>query len=342
MNRKTVLILGIALLLVGFSGFLLTSKKEEQGISITQQYSAPSNIANSASFEDNSIVYSNSHELVEYSLATGETHNLSANVGLNNIDTVSVSPNSNYIVFHDPQVAPNDALSTQLQAMGFDQDAVTGYWWLYNVQANTFKALPPSVLLAKVDNNNLYTLSGSAGSEAITTYSASTLQQHSALSISGSSNFFAVNGGFLLQSPNNDVLFTKNGVVSQELYKSSIVVGVSNDGHSVAMVTTQGDTKLLNVANLSNNKIITVADDVFGAPVWQQSGAVLYNTTVGNLYEYTLATNKNDQWELNSSVKIYPPNITLNVLAGPTAAIVSNQQNDTYLVGAGLSNVPAL
>lgn len=335
MNRRTVLILGIALVLVGFVGFYLTSKKQGAN-DISQQYSVPASFSESAAYGTNAVVFSDSHELVEYLNNTGYTHNLSSNVGLNNIDTVSVSPNNNYILFHDTQVTQSGTLATQLKTAGLDPTA--SYWWLYNVQSNTFKPLPQDVLLAKVDNTKLYALSSNSGSESITTYDVSTLQQSSTISISGSTNFYPANGGFLLQSPDNEVSFTTNGVVSTELYKSSIVVGVSTDTNSVLIVTTTAGTRLLNIANLSTNKITTIAAGILGAPVWQQPGIALYNTTQGNLYEYTLATNKVTQWKLQGDVTLYPPNITLDALAGPTAAIVSGQQNNAYLIGSGLAS----
>jgi len=75
---------------------------------------------------------------------------------------------------------------------------------------------------------------------------------------------------------------------------------------------------------------------MFSERLFGNSPALSSITQRGNLYEYTLATNKNDQWELNSSVKIYPPKHHAQCTCRTTAAIVSNQQNDTYLVGAGL------
>lgn len=343
MNKKTAIqvLIVVIVILFGFFSFFLHGKSQKTNI--TQQYTFPSSFMESAAYSNNTIVYSDTKELVEYSYDTGSVQNLTSDVGLNAIDTISVSPNNNYIVFHDQEVSQSGSLAVMLSALGLNPSGT--YWWLYNTQTHSLKPISQQgVLLAKVDNNNLYTLSVNANSESeyITTYNANGLQQRSTISVSGSSDFYPVSGGFLLQSPENEIIFTSNGTVSQELFKSSTIIGVSSDGHSVLMTTSVNGSHVLNLGNLSNNAVTTVTTNLSGAPVWSQSGIALYGSTDGNLYTYSLATNKSTEWNLGSNTSINPTTIKLNLLLGPTTAVVSDQHSNIYIIGTGIANTNTL
>jgi hypothetical protein len=310
---------------------------------ITDKYTVPKSFMSATSFGTNTAIFSNGSNLATYNYATGKVRVVSSAVGLDTIDTVSVSPNHDYIVFHSSQVSQTGLLANQLSAAGLSP--TSDYWWVYNTQSNTFHSLPQTVLLAKADNTHIYTLTYDANGsgETITTYQVSTMLQSASISIPGSSNFFAIPNGFLLQTPNNTVLKTTNGVVNQQLFSGSVLAGVSQDGNTAVAVVTQNGIKDLATIDINTGVITVITKDVVSSPVWLSPGTVLYSTTKGKLYTYNLTTRRLVGWSLGSELhSLTPSTLNLTALIGPEAALVTDTSGNVYLIGSNLASTSSL
>jgi hypothetical protein len=340
MTKKLLTTIG-AVVIVGLALLIGVSLLNGGGVNASQKFAVPRSFASAAAFDTNTAIFSNGQALATYNFASGQVEPLSGNVGLNDIDTVSVSPDGNLVVFHDQFVNQTGALAAQLRAHGLDSSL--DYWWLYDAQNQTYQPLPQGVLMAKVDNTHVYALASSGSGETITTYQPTTLNAESSINIPGSSNFFASNGGFLLQTPDNKVLFTKNGTVNQVLFTSTLLAGVTQNGASAVGVTTNGSTRNLVVINLRTNASTVVAGDVANQPALLNSGIVLYANSQNQLHAYNLATGKTKLWNLGSNSNGFTIASTkLVALLGPSAALVDNQSGNYYLIGSGLAPTSAL
>lgn len=304
-----------------------------------QALAVPSTFASADAFGTNSLVFSNGQALESYNYTSGQASPLSQNVGLNTVDTISVS--GSYIVFHDERAALDGSLAAQLQSLG--RSTSLDYWWVFDSQKHTFQPLPQNTLLAKVYNGNVYALQYGGSGESIATYQLPGLQRIKSISISGSSDFFATSNGFLLQSPDNKVLLTKDGTVSQVLLNSTTLVGVTADGQFAMAVTSQGDARDLVRLNLQTDKTTVIASNIVNLPVWLDSGGALYANNQGQLFDYDLATGKNVEWRLGGNLaKSDVSNIKLVALVGPNAAVVNDGANNYYLVGKNLAPVKSI
>ena len=336
--------LKITALLFGllFIVLLLFSLVGRKSIQTSQAVTVPHTFASTTAFGTNSVIFSNGQTLATYNYVNGKLKLLGpTGVGLSSIDTISVSPDNNYVLFHDGLVSAGGSLASQLTQQGLNPSL--DYWWLYSVQGQTFRPLPQGALLAQVDNNTIYALSTVAGAEYITTYATLGLHQSSIISIPGSSNFFPAENGFLLQTPDNKVLFTSDGVVNKVLFTSTTLVGVTADKQSALAVTAQGGSRNLVTINLRSNATTTIASNIVNMPVWLNSGDALYATNSGQLYSYNLAAHKSDLWQFSGN--LHGLNIAeakLISLVGPSIAVVSDQSNSYYIIGSGLAATKAL
>ncbi|HEY4161115.1 MAG TPA: hypothetical protein VGM08_03575 [Candidatus Saccharimonadales bacterium] len=336
MSRKPLLIIALIWLLLIAVPLGLTISHSLQGFHINQEYPAPSSFAAVIPFGQSSVVFSDGQELETYDYTTGQTASISQAVGLAVIDTVSTS-SGRYITFHDSQVLQTGSLAGQLHAQGLG--TTSGSWWLFDAQNRTFQPLPQAVLMAKLYNNQLYTLDYGNGGESISAYQLPGLEKISTLAIQGSSNFWPTTHGFLLQTANNQVVFTNNGSVNHVLSSSGAVVGVTADGQSAVVVSTQNNTRSLVTMNLQTNQTATITDNVANLPVLLDTGSVLYANTKGAIFSYSLGTRKFTQWKLGGALGKSAQNLKLVSLVSPSAAIVSNGSN-YYLVGKGLAQTP--
>jgi hypothetical protein len=339
MARKILILIGLLwgvglLLAIGLTVI-------HRGGGVTQK-AVPNTFASAVAYGKNALIYSNGKGLESYNYTNGQSKILGAtSAGLQSIDTMSVSPNNNYILFHDEELDQGGALAAQLRQQGLEP--TLDYWWLYNVQNQLFQALPQGVLVANLDNDHVYTLSASAGAESITTYAIRGLQQTSVVTIPGSSNFFVGQNGFLLQTADNKVLLTSDGVVNNVLLQSAILVGVTADKQSAVAVVTKNNARELVDINLNNDTTSTIASGIVNLPVWLSSGTVLYATkasttsTTQQFYSYNLTTRKIVLWKLGGDANhLGETGTNLVALVGPNTAIVSNSSNNYYLLGSNL------
>lgn len=340
-NTVVILFVVLAFVLLFLS---LHSLGAPTTLNISQNYPS-SNLVSVEAYGTNSFLYSNSDALMVYNYATGNISQLSPSVGLDayGIDSISISTNDQFILFHDQQVVNGGALYQQLESMGLNPSS--DYWWLYNVNNRSFQPLPQTTLIAKLNNNSVYALVYVSGSEHIINYGTSNLLAQSTINVSGVSNFFPVTNGFLLQTPNNSILFTSNGIISQVLVKNSVIVAVTPNNQQAVIVTGISGIHQLALMNIAKDTTETLASNITNQPVWLSPDVILYTTGKSidashsiSLYSYDLTNKKIYLWKLEGNDAVIGKSpITPVAIVGPQVAVVSNSESTYYLIGsAGL------
>lgn len=347
MNRKVIL--GVVAVVVMLGAIILLSltfvKKQ---LNLTQANTVSSKLTTAAAYTSDSFVYINGKEIVQYNYLTGESTNLSKSEsvsGLSTSDSLSVSTDNQYILFHNEYAPSGGILDTILKQNNLND--TLDYWWIFNVQTQSFRLLPQGVLVAKFVGDTVYTLSPSDSiSETITAYNASNLQKTGSINVPSSSNFFVANGGYILETANNNVLFTKDGVVSTRLFTATNIIGVTPNQQWAIATTGEATVHALVAINLLNDSSKTISIGVTGQTAWLNSGSVLYTTgnptvdaNTAEFYDYNVNTDKNTAWNLPQSLSS-PSNPPLNsvLLLGETTALISDSASNHYLLST--STIP--
>jgi hypothetical protein len=346
-NRRTGPIIVAGLVVVGLVVLvaLVLVVKSPPSYDISEDYPLSSNLASAVPYGANSLVYSSGQAMMLYDYQTGKTSLLSPAVGVSNakLDSLSVSPDKKYILFHDPQVVTGGVLYNQL--LSANQAASHPYWWVYNVAAQTFRTLPVNTLLAVMEGDNVEALTAAGESESIVTIPASTLSPESPMGIPGSSNFLATSTGFLLQTPNNQILTTTNGLVSKVLASNVVMVGANSNGSEIIAVKGTDNARQLVSIDAADGTQKVIAGGIVGQPVWSASGSVLFATgspgsTASTMYSYDLSTQKTWQWDFNGPVETLSNSTPLTpvLLVSPQSAIVSSSEDSYYIIGSNIVN----
>jgi hypothetical protein len=291
---------------------LILVHPQQKTYSISANNFLPNLFTTAVKYDDSSLVFFNEKSFEVYNFSTGAHRSLgpsNTNLGLNTIDTVQLSGDKRYILFHAEVVAANSALASILAQNKLP--ASSDYWWVYDTATQNFRPLPQQALLAKFDGTGVETLrSTGAGLEVVSTYGLADLQQTSQINILASSNFFKLGDGFLLQTADNKVVFTKDGVVNNTWFSKTIVAAVSSDGRTAVGVTTVGDDRQLVILDLTNQTSTVVAHNVINQPAWLEGGKVLYataSTKPSSLHSYDIATKQDYTWKLkNGSADLSP------------------------------------
>lgn len=339
LSKRAKIVIGLGVVLVVIL-ILVALLNRPNYLSIGQIYPVPGNFNSATAYGDSSIVFSDNNALVEYDYATARYESISPSDGLAAIDSLQVSTNKQFFLFHQTVTPPSSQLSTILSHYGYSYSPF-GYWWLYDSSQQQFTPLPDNVLIAKIVGSEVYTLSSSSSGESITTYSASGLRSQAIISVEGVNNFFPVAGGFLLQTPTNSVLFTSNGTVTRSVYKSTVIYGVLGGGNEVIGVVQNKTSHDLELLNFQTNAAKTISDTVIGQPVWSPIlNTLLYasgqiNQTV-QLNSYDFGTQQTYQWVTNPAWGSLSPSI----LVGQGAAIVTKSSDNYFLIGNNLTKPP--
>jgi hypothetical protein len=341
---KKILVVISLVVVVALVVFALFSKKTNS-IIVTNRYSIPTSFNSAVPFGDNTVIYSNGGSLEAYNYSNATSTFIGPNsAGLGIIDTVSVTSDNNFVVFHDQLVNGGGLLANKLTTAGLNTQF--GYWWVYSLSANTYSLLPQTVVLAKAVGNNIYALTPGNGSEQLTTYSPSNLTQTASISVPGNINFYPYNGGFLLQTTSNNILYTNGGTVSQQVLSNANMVGVINN-IAIATQSTKSSKQLVSI-NLQNYKATTVAGNVQGQPAWLGTGQALYVSSSSvnspeNIYEYNTTNNEVSLWKLEPNISDFGASgPAVSSFIGPSAAIISSNTSSYYLVGNNIANTTIL
>jgi len=306
------------------------------GTQISQFTKVPQAMSEGSAYGQDTLLYANDAALETYNYRTGKRTPISPSTGqhgLKNADTITASSDKKYVLFHTTTVTYGQLLAKQLQANG---RSVSGdYWWVYSASEKSFQALPDNTLLAKFQGNKLYALASGDSSEVIYTYNPADLSVDSQLQINPSSDFFPVKDGFLLQSIDNKIYFTHDGVTNTQVLSSTQIIGITSDGTTVVGLENKNKQQSLIWATVGTWEPTVISDSVNSNPVWDNSGKVLYNTssTATNYQEYNLTTKKTANWKFNKDAlppRDDAPAMPLVVLSDDTA-VISNSSGVYYL-----------
>lgn len=316
-------------------------------MTINQEMAVPSFFSSAISYNNNSLLIANGRTFVVYNYTNGRTRLLGPDniydYSLDDIDSLSLSSNKQFIVFHSQSVPTGSLLSQQVQAQGATSNSYFGNWFIYNTQNQQFQLLPTNVIQATAFGGSVDALSiNTSGQELITTYKDNGLSQVSSINIPNVSSFFPVNGGFLLEKPNNQVMFTTNGIFAQNLYSSMVVGGISSDGNTAIGTMSSNGKNSLAVLDFKSSSYRIVASNISQQAVWSQTlNQALYLTsqstsTDGQLNSFNLNDNKTTVWQLNRKINL---NVTPITPLGNYAALVEQSKSSYFLLGNSLSNV---
>jgi hypothetical protein len=153
----------------------------------------------------------------------------------------------------------------------------------------------------------------------------------------------AIAGSFLLQSTDNEVFLTEDGVVNKRLFTDTELVAVTANKHSVIAMTIHGKSRNLIKINTANWSTTTIANGIAGRPVWLASGSILYmpQGAQSNFHLYSTERSQDTKWQLTPSVQSAGNTSLAPVtLLGNTAAIVNDTADHYFLLGNDLHAYP--
>jgi hypothetical protein len=340
-NKRSAQLISVLIILIVLIVVVLSAIRHIQpSYTVSRTYSpSASAFSATAAFGSQSFVFSNDNALVTYDYITHQTNALSANVGISDspIDTMSVSANKQFVLFHDDMIATNGTLYQQLQNQGLSPQE--DYWWIYSVTKHSFSVLPQAILLARMDGNNVVALTDSGNDESLTNYNPATLVASNTINIPSIDGFFPLKSGYLLQTSNNEILSTINGVVSQPVVKNATLVGATLDGQTIAVVLETSSSHQLVLINTQTQKQQLIATNIVGQPVWSTNGAILFTTNTSSdpnattLYTYNLTNHKKLLWKFSdSSAAFATKSLETTALYGDTNAIVNTNSSTYYLI----------
>jgi hypothetical protein len=351
MRQKRVLAFILVLVLVG----VIVVLSHVAGPGAQPKTSIPNSFATATSYDNSRLVLSNGRSFIAYNYQTGATALLSPDSlvsGLGGIVSLSASADKNYLLFQDPSAASQGVLYSQLVANGLDPGA--SYWWVYTVATQQFSPLPSSTQVARFgtasDTVDALSPSEDGAESTINVYDTRNLGILHSFNVPGSSTFYPVAGGYLLQLSDQKVVLTSDGVVNRVVSPGLTLIG-SNGRGTVAVATSsqnKGASSLVLIDGSSGSTKV-VADNLLGIPAIDGVGStVLYSTGLVASHKYQqfhllrLDSRAISSWQLEINNSL--PNAFLTPVEGlPSGqAIVSDALGNYYLTGSGLAAIKAM
>lgn len=344
MNNKIVKIMVVA----GFVLVVLVTlglSHRQATYSLSQKIALPDRLGAAIAYADDSFVFFNGRGFVAYNYRTGNTSSLSPDstaTSLTSIDSLSMSSDAQYLLFHTEQVSAGGLLDKELQSHQYP--SAGNYWWVYSISNQKFQPLPPGILMAKLHQDRVDALLVNGSGESITSFALNDARSLKTIHIPASTDFWAVgNTGLLLQSINNTVSRTQDGTVSQELFKDTVILGVMTDKQNAIGIVQQADKRRLATLDLADGQSKILADNVIGQPVWLDQTKLFYSiqkpgdgTASQTLATYDTTTHTTTTWKFVDSIALGATDKTLLrpvVLLGPGTAIINEQDGTNYLYG---------
>ncbi len=303
----------------------------------------PDMFETAAAYGTDAIVLSNSRSFVEYNYNSGASTLLSADStvnGLIGVDSISTSADTAHLVFHaNINNVTGGPLEQKLQQLGLD--IKSDYWWAYDISSQSFSPLPSDTVLAHYNDNTLQTLSSQAGQEYITSFDTN-LQQTAKTPVRASSSFTALDKKLFLQTSQNQILMTEDGIVNQVLLSNSELVGVAANKQNIIAVQTVNNVRSLINYSPASDISTTLATQVTGDPSITTDGTVLYATQTANnksimLHSLDTATSVDKSYGLPSGIS-NASSLKLETALNSTTAIISDGNKD-YLAGTTATHI---
>lgn len=343
---RIAIVVGVVAAIVGI-GTLISRALEPKasGTKIDQKIELSDGYSASAAYGENTVLTTNYQYFISHDYRTGEDKIVSADAGaggLKNTDSLTISTNKELFLFHSSLTDPSSVLGTKLASLNLNQG--DAYWWVYNTQTQEYNSLPASTTYAKLSGNEIYALTYGENGSYIKQYDY-TGKELKSISVPPSSNFFPISNGFLLEGKGDNILFTKDGTVSTQLFKSTVLLAVSSDGKwGVATRNNKENTELIQL-NLQDHTETMINNDMAGT-VALYGDSIAYttitqNTTtdnVTNIHTYNLDTQEYDNWDISDKASLKSDTTTYTIItyAGNDAMIVNDTYGKFYLVGKDL------
>jgi hypothetical protein len=196
--------------------------------------------------------------------------------------------------------------------------------------------------LAKFGGDKIYAFTRSNDGLKLATFNAETQAAESSISIPAASDFFAANGGFVLQTADSQVLYTTDGVTSRIVLFGSTVIGLTPDKQQIVAVRTPpvaNASKELVVYSLHNKKTKKIAGDIINSPVMNSQGLVLYTAEAASTARGTMAiavydaqAGKHYNWELKKPAdSLNSSTLRVGSILGTTSGVLLNESG-AYVV----------
>jgi hypothetical protein len=277
-NQQWKIIFGAVLVVAVLVALVLLLPGVRRNLTSTNlphSYTLPGSFSASAPYGEGTVLLTNQRAFVSYNYRTGKVNNItsdSLDANFQDVDTILTTDDKRFVVFHSSLADPSGVLGDILQADG--SDVYASYWWSYDTRTKTYHHFDKSVSKVHIDHNKVYALTNSGGPYAIDTYDLSRFTRTASMSITKSDDFFPVSGGFVLNAAGDKTVFTKDGIVNNEIFNGANVVGVLGDGQHIAGML---DNAQLGIFDLKSGKQEVVASNVGKVVVGQNT--VLFNTT---------------------------------------------------------------
>lgn len=282
---------------------LLSLISGSANVTWNQSSTVPDIFKSSVAFGSNSIIFSNGRQFVEYNYISGHSTPISpdgVDQTIGNIDSLRVSSDKNYLVFHSQEAPAGSQMESYLRANGLDP--TQPYWWLYDALDDSFRSLPSDVTSVRLTKGLVYTLSGEDTSKSIIKiYGVRDLKLQKTIEVASSSDFYVVNDGFVLVGAgelNVPVMFTSDGVVNRQLAdRVTSVANVNSNSESGLLIRDTGKNPRLLLFSLdgsvkeqaTNVDTVAASEDndalisVKSLSSEKPSKLFLYNHTTGKL-----------------------------------------------------------
>lgn len=344
MSKKAVFgIVAAALLVLALAAALLSSATlDSKGTTISQKVAVPSSFSTAIAYNKDVALFVYKDSLALYDLKSGNITQLSANIGdegLANVHSLSVSADKKYVLFRNELATTDGLLYKTLQQAGLSTG--TAYWWIFDASTSTFRPVPqPDAIQVRVEGDRLYALAASGNGTAITTYRLADMQQTAAITTPAANDFFLTPAGFLLQTTDNKVFLTKDGIVSRMILNNTVISSLTADKkHAIGLSTTKKTSSLVDIST-KDWTTTSIDSSVFVQPAWLNNTA-LYFINQGSddqpnnlLLSYNYATGATSRWQLDDNAKPGQGNsYTPQALFSDTSALVSDNDGNYYIIG---------
>ncbi len=334
MNIKRILAFGSAGILVVAALFLATRSNLPPGVDFKTKKEVPRVFSSSTSYDKDTLLFSNARSFTSYNYKTGQAALLSpdnywGNTG--NIDKpIIVTSDKKYIIFHTSMVSAGTALDDQLIQEGLDHNK--GWWWIYNTAQQTFKHFDSSVASVRAGDNTVYTLSENYSQQSIIGYSLPDLKQTSSIPVTGATDFFVTDDGFLIQQKDGKVLSTKDGIINTPVLSLSTVMNVSRNKKTALATRTQNKVKQLVIYNLQTKSETTIGSNVANQIAWSPDNDVVFaDQEKKHIFVYDSGTGGTNTAKLDKSLN---KDLEAVAILSPDNIIVGKDSTD-YLLSTG-------
>jgi len=342
-TRARLIAAAAALVTVGLvvAVILLVKVTSVNPLAPTQKISLPGTLSSFAPYGTDTFLTTNTYSLVAYNYRTGQVKLISPSepvAALGGIRSISTSADHQGIIFHASANTAGGVLEAQLKSRGLSTS--TAYWWLFNVGRQTFTPLDNRITMVKFIGNQIYALSDDQDTGwQITTYDQSLTQTASIPAVSNITSFFAINRQYYLQTSDNQLLVTIDGIVNKVLAKDVVILATA--GSLLVGTDKASSTPALITIDAQTGQRTTLDGGVVGG-VSVSGDVLLYQVSSGSgqkLRQYHFSTHKSNDWEPGREDAVASSGRTIVQCLDTDAAVVATSSNHYFLLGKGLAAI---